>query len=61
MNGHPQHPGFYDIGLSAWTENKHNPCFGTFARTRWVTRALPAHTFLAAVRADEHARHPPRP
>jgi SRSO17 transposase len=26
--------------------------------TRWVTLAMLAHAFLAAVRADEHARHP---
>jgi hypothetical protein len=25
---------------------------------RWVTLAMLAHAFLAAVRADEHARHP---
>ncbi|WP_399129174.1 hypothetical protein [Actinacidiphila sp. ITFR-21] len=26
--------------------------------SRWVTLAMPAHAFLAAVRADEHARQP---
>lgn len=28
--------------------------------SRWVTLAMLAHAFLAVVRADEHARHPPR-
>ena len=26
--------------------------------SRWITMAMLAHAFLAAVRADEHARHP---
>ncbi|GAB2446670.1 hypothetical protein GCM10027162_49660 [Streptomyces incanus] len=28
--------------------------------SRWVTLAMLAHAFLAAVRADEHAHHPGR-